>query len=119
MQHDQQIADNRQDIHREQQAVTHWQNSVNHRLGGMQNQIDNNRHEIRQIAAKNAALAGLFQPYHVGKFNASAALGGYKDQQALAVGVGYRFNEQFAAKAGAAFNDNSVEYNVGVNYEFN
>ncbi|AGH73858.1 YadA-like family protein [Edwardsiella piscicida] len=122
----QEVRDNGQRIHRNAQtiqrnwrAVNAWQSGVSRHLGAMQHQIDNNRHEMRQIAAKDAALAGLFQPYSIGKFNASAALGGYKDQQAVAVGVGYRFTHQLAAKAGAAFNDNSLEYNVGVNYEFN
>lgn len=43
---------------------------------------------------------------------------GYSDKQAVAVGVGYRFNEQTAAKAGVATSDGDVSYNVGVNFEF-
>nr|WP_001371199.1 YadA-like family protein [Escherichia coli]EII23223.1 hypothetical protein EC90111_5497 [Escherichia coli 9.0111] len=31
---------------------------------------------------------------------------------------GYRFNEQAAAKAGTAFSDGDVSWNVGVNWEF-
>ncbi|EPN5397335.1 YadA-like family protein, partial [Escherichia coli] len=37
---------------------------------------------------------------------------------AMAVGVGYRFNEQTAAKAGVAFSDGDASWNVGVNFEF-
>ncbi|ENA6880218.1 YadA-like family protein, partial [Escherichia coli] len=75
------------------------------RLDSQQRQINENHKEMKRAAAQSAALTGLFQPYSVGKFNATAAVGGYSDQQALAVGVGYRFNEQTAAKAGVAFSD--------------
>ncbi|XOO19303.1 YadA C-terminal domain-containing protein [Edwardsiella ictaluri] len=85
----------------------------------MQHQRDNNHHEMWQIAAKDVALAGLFQPYSVGKFNASTALGYHKDQQDVSVRMGYHFTHQLMAKADAAFNDNSLECNVGINDEFN
>ena len=88
------------------------------RLDSQQRQINENHKEMKRAAAQSAALTGLFQPYSVGKFNASAAVGGYSDQQALAVGVGYRFNEQTAAKAGVAFSDGDASWNVGVNFEF-
>ncbi|EHJ6107926.1 YadA-like family protein [Escherichia coli] len=90
----------------------------NARLNDHQRQIRENHEEMKRAAAQSAALAGLFQPYSVGKFNATAALGGYSDKQAVAVGVGYRFSEQTAAKAGIAASDGDVSYNVGVNFEF-
>ncbi|TXR41370.1 YadA C-terminal domain-containing protein, partial [Escherichia coli] len=62
----------------------------NARLNSQQRQIRENHEEMKRAAAQSAALTGLFQPYSVGKFNATAAVGGYSDQQALAVGVGYR-----------------------------
>ena len=65
----------------------------------MQEQIKENRKELKESAAQSAALAGLFQPYSVGKFNATAAVGGYRDEQAIAVGVGYRFTENVAGKS--------------------
>ncbi|MCN8312349.1 YadA-like family protein, partial [Escherichia coli] len=80
------------------------------RLDSQQRQINENHKEMKRAAAQSAALTGLFQPYSVGKFNASAAVGGYSDQQALAVGVGYRFNEQTAAKAGVAFSDGDASW---------
>ncbi|WP_077221333.1 YadA-like family protein, partial [Escherichia coli] len=70
------------------------------RMNSQQRQINENHEEMKRAAAQSAALAGLFQPYSVGKFNATAAVGGYSDKQAVAVGMGYRFNEQAAAKAG-------------------
>ena len=90
----------------------------NARLNSQQRQIRENHEEMKRAAAQSAALSGLFQPYSVGKFNATAAVGGYSDEQALAVGVGYRFNEQTAAKAGVAFSDGDASWNVGVNFEF-
>ncbi|EJT2579650.1 YadA-like family protein, partial [Escherichia coli] len=63
------------------------------RMNSQQRQINENHEEMKRAAAQSAALAGLFQPYSVGKFNATAAVGGYSDKQAVAVGMGYRFNE--------------------------
>ncbi|HBN0695883.1 TPA: YadA-like family protein, partial [Escherichia coli] len=60
----------------------------NARLNSQQRQIRENHEEMKRAAAQSAALSGLFQPYSVGKFNATAALGGYSDKQAVAVGVG-------------------------------
>ena len=71
--------------------------------------------------ASQAALNGLFQPYNVGKFNVTAAIGGYDSEQAMAIGSGYRFNENFAIKAGVASDLSGfdhVTYNIGANFEF-
>lgn len=49
----------------------------------------------------------------------TAAVGGYKSQTAVAVGTGYRYNENIATKAGVAFtHGGSATYNVGVNFEW-
>lgn len=83
--------------------------------------LDNLDDEMKKGFAANAAIAGLFQPYSVGKFNVTAALGGYDSEQAIAIGSGYRFNENFAMKAGVATNTSdfdAVTYNVGVNFEW-
>ncbi|MGX4132776.1 hypothetical protein ACWJT8_26690, partial [Escherichia coli] len=50
------------------------------RLDSQQRQINENHKEMKRAAAQSAALTGLFQPYSVGKFNATAAVGGYSDQ---------------------------------------
>ncbi|MBC6573310.1 YadA C-terminal domain-containing protein [Escherichia coli] len=115
------IAENRQAVNKNSKAIaantrTLQQHSA--RLDAQQRRIDENHKEMKRAAAQSAALSGLFQPYSVGKFNATAALGGYSDQQAIAVGVGYRFNEHTAAKAGAAFSDGEASWNMGVNFEF-
>nr|AGH27465.1 ubiquitous surface protein A2 precursor [Moraxella catarrhalis] len=77
--------------------------------------------KVENGMAAQAALSGLFQPYSVGKFNATAALGGYGSKSAVAIGAGYRVNPNLAFKAGAAINtsgDKKGSYNIGVNYEF-
>ncbi len=71
--------------------------------------------------AQTAALAGLFQPYSIGRLNVTAAMGQYRSNTALAVGAGYRFDNNLAVKAGFSMNTKTMEdaaYNVGVNYEF-
>ena len=91
------------------------------RIDSLDKNVANLRKETRQGLAAQAALSGLFQPYSVGKFNVTAALGGFKSDTAVAVGAGYRFNEHFAAKAGLAVGTSSggsASYNVGVNYEW-
>ena len=115
------VTNNTQSINKNNKAIasntrTLQQHST--RLDKQQRQINENHKEMKRAAAQSAALTGLFQPYSVGKFNATAAVGGYSDQQAMAVGVGYRFNEQTAAKAGVAFSDGDASWNVGVNFEF-
>ena len=91
------------------------------RIDSLDKNVANLRKETRQGLAAQAALSGLFQPYSVGKFNVTAALGGFKSDTAVAVGAGYRFNENFAAKAGLSVGTSSggsASYNVGVNYEW-
>ncbi|EHI8863377.1 YadA-like family protein [Escherichia coli] len=95
-----------------------WQKMATEGMNNMQEQIKENRKELRESAAQSAALAGLFQPYSVGKFNATAAVGGYRDEQAIAVGVGYRFTENVAGKVAVAAGGSSASWNAGVNFEF-
>ena len=75
--------------------------------------------KLKRGLAAQAALSGLFQPYSVGKANVTAAVGGYQSQSAFAVGVGYRYNEKFATKAGFAFAPGGgAAYHAGVNLEW-
>ncbi|EHL6285511.1 TPA: YadA-like family protein [Escherichia coli] len=118
---DKRVSSNTQAVQKNSKAIaanTRMLQQHSARLDSQQRQINENHKEMKRAAAQSAALTGLFQPYSVGKFNATAAVGGYSDQQALAVGVGYRFNEQTAAKAGVAFSDGDASWNVGVNFEF-
>ncbi|MBW3870160.1 adhesin [Neisseria meningitidis] len=91
------------------------------RLDGLDKTVSNLRKETRQGLAEQAALSGLFQPYNVSRFNVTAAVGGYKSESAVAIGTGFRFTENFAAKAGVAVgtsSGSSAAYHVGVNYEW-
>lgn len=82
--------------------------------------LENLNKSLKSGLATQSALNGLFQPYNIGKMNVSAALGGYKSHNALAVGAGFRFNKNVAAKAGisSSFDGSALSYNMGVNYEF-
>ena len=102
--------DNSQRIDKMNARIDRFEQSVDHRFKDMQKGL-----------AHQAALSGLFQPYSVGKFNVSAAVGGYKGEQAIAVGSGYRINEHVAVKMGVATDvrdPGSASYNVGVNIEW-
>lgn len=91
------------------------------RLNGLDRTVSDLRKETRQGLAEQAALSGLFQPYNVSRFNVTAAVGGYKSESAVAIGTGFRFTENFAAKAGVAVgtsSGSSAAYHVGVNYEW-
>ncbi|STO55383.1 trimeric autotransporter adhesin Hada [Canicola haemoglobinophilus] len=108
------VEKNTADIAKNKAAIS--QNTVD--IAHNSARIDKLNKDLKRGLATQAALSGLFQPYSVGKFNVTAAVGGYKSEVALAVGTGYRFNEKLATKAGVAFNKGGVSYNVGVNYEF-
>ncbi|EUD09005.1 YadA C-terminal domain-containing protein, partial [Providencia alcalifaciens] len=94
-------------------------NKLSNSLNKMNSRIEHLDNKIEDGLAKSAALNGLFQPYGVGKMNISTAVGGYGNKQAIAVGMGYQFNETVAAKSGISISDNGkTMYNVGVNIEW-
>ncbi|NIF59105.1 hypothetical protein F3J27_08300 [Enterobacter sp. Ap-916] len=100
-----------------QDSITQLNGDLNH-LG---NRVDKLDHKMKRGFASQAALSGLFQPYNVGKFNLSGSLGGYESTSAMAIGSGYRFNENVAAKAGISTNTEdfkAVTYNAAVNFEW-
>lgn len=87
----------------------------------MNSKIDVLDKKVNKGFAANAALSGLFQPYGVGKINMTAGVGGYQSESAVAVGVGYRINENVAVKGGIATavgNGSSTMYNASVNFEW-
>ena len=88
-------------------------------LDHLDNRVNKLDKDLKRGLAAQAALTGLFQPYTVGKANFTAAVGGYKSQTAVAVGTGYRYNQNIATKAGVAFTQGGgVTYNAGVNFEW-
>ncbi|EGO4139577.1 hypothetical protein KED78_005090, partial [Escherichia coli] len=73
---DKSVRTNSQDIATNRKAIQSNSRQLqehNARLNDHQRQIRENHEEMKRAAAQSAALAGLFQPYSVGKFNATAA----------------------------------------------
>ena len=66
--------------------------------------IDNVKDEVRGVGSLSAALAGLHPMQYDPKAPAQvmAALGHYKDRQAVAVGASYYFNDRFMMSTGVA-----------------
>ena len=66
--------------------------------------IDNVKDEVRDVGSLSAALAGLHPMQYDPKAPAQvmAALGHYKDRQAVAVGASYYFNDRFMMSTGIA-----------------
>ncbi|WP_413483362.1 YadA C-terminal domain-containing protein [Morganella psychrotolerans] len=88
-------------------------------LRALENDLRETNERLDNGLAANAALNGLFQPYGIGKMNITAAMGGYNSTQAVAVGTGYRFNENIAMKTGVSYTgSNDVMYNMAVNLEW-
>ncbi|SUC09744.1 adhesion A [Pasteurella canis] len=117
------IKKNSEEIKGHNQAIANNKLSIkntNVAINNLKSRLERLNKEMSRGFAAQSALTGLFQPYNVGKLNVSAALGGYKSENALAIGAGYRFNQNIAAKAGisSSLNNSDLSYNVGFNYEF-
>ena len=118
---DQNIGVNKNNIEKNAEAIKNNYAEMKQNFAAMNTRIDDLDDEMKKGFASQAALAGLFQPYNVGKFNLSVALGGYESEQAMALGTGYRFNENFAMKAGIATDVGGFDhltYNIGANFEW-
>ena len=115
------IETNKVAIQANQTAIAAHYAEMKNNFAAVNTRIDKLDDKMKKGFASQAALNGLFQPYNVGKFNVSAAIGGYDSEQAMAIGTGYRFNENFAIKAGVASDlggFDHVTYNIGANFEF-
>ena len=115
------IAANKDAIAANAETIAKNYTEMKNNFTAVNQRIDDLDEEMKKGFASQAALAGLFQPYNVGKFNLSVALGGYESEQAMALGTGYRFNENFALKAGIATDVGGFDhltYNIGANFEW-
>ena len=115
------INKNKADIATNKAAIAANYAEMKNNFAAVNSRIDKLDDKMKKGFASQAALNGLFQPYSVGKFNITAAIGGYDSEQAMALGTGYRFNENFALKAGIASDlscFDHVTYNLGANFEF-
>ncbi|MDO4434751.1 MAG: YadA C-terminal domain-containing protein, partial [Alysiella sp.] len=107
-------------IHALTSYVDQLPSSINQQFNSLNNQLHSNIDKrFNQAMASQAAAANLFQPYQVGKFNFSAAVGNYQSTHALAIGTGYRFNENLAARASVNFvQGGKASYGAGFNFEY-
>ena len=115
------IAANKTDIAANRTLIQEYKIYSEGQFKAVNSRIDSLDEKMKKGFASQAALSGLFQPYNVGKFNMSVAIGGFDSEQAMAFGSGYRFNENFALKAGIASDLSGfdhVTYNIGANFEF-
>ena len=80
------------------------QNSSDGFKNEVNKKIDNVKDEVRNVGSLSAALAGLHPMQYDPKAPAQvmAALGHYKNKQAIAVGASYYFNDRFMMSAGVA-----------------
>ena len=115
------IEQNKAQIEQNQTQIKQHYAEMKNNFAAVNSRLDNLDEEMKKGFASQAALTGLFQPYNIGKFNLSVALGGYESEQAMALGTGYRFNENFAMKAGVASDVGGfdhITYNIGANFEW-
>ena len=86
------------------QLYNAMQNSNNTFKNEVNEKIDNVKNEVRGVGSLSAALAGLHPMQYDPKAPAQvmAALGHYKNRQAVAVGASYYFNDRFMMSTGIA-----------------
>lgn len=86
---------------------------------GLDNRVSSLNDRVDKVGAGAAALAGLhpleFNPED--KFSASAALGNYKGDNAVALGAFYRPNADTMFSFGTTISDEKM-FNVGVSFKF-
>ena len=86
------------------QLYNAMQNSNNTFKNEVNEKIDNVKNEVRNVGSLSAALAGLHPMQYDPKAptQVMAALGHYKNKQAVAVGASYYFNDRFMMSTGIA-----------------
>ena len=86
------------------QLYNAMQNSNNSFKNEVNEKIDNVKNEVRGIGSLSAALAGLHPMQYDPKapVQVMAALGHYKNRQAIAVGASYHFSDRFMMSTGIA-----------------
>ena len=86
------------------QLYNAMQNSNNSFKNEVNEKIDNVKNEVRGVGSLSAALAGLYPMQYDPKapVQVMAALGHYKNRQAIAVGASYHFSDRFMMSTGIA-----------------
>lgn len=92
---------------------------VNDLSSHTQYNINQINRKYNNMMASQMAVGNLFQPYSVKKLNLTAAVGQYRSSSSIAVGTGYRFNENVAARASASFvKGGRTGFGAGINLEY-
>ena len=95
-------------------------NGLNGRIDTLSNRIDDMEDDLRAGIAGATALAFLQRPNEAGKSMVSAAVGGFRDQQALAIGYARNSdNNKWSIKAGVGVNtQKDVNWGGSVGYQW-
>ncbi len=110
---DKTIGANGQDIYKISADTSAWDNRINNRINDMDK-------DLRAGIAGATAIAFLQRPNEAGKSLVSMAVGGYRDQQALAVGYARNSdNNKWSVKAGVGVNTRKdVNWGGSVGYQW-
>ena len=97
-------------------AITNLQNQVN----GIGNRLNDMDKDLRAGIAGATAIAFLQRPNEAGKSMVSAAVGGYRNEQAIAVGYAHNSdNNKWSVKAGVSVNTRKdVNWGGSVGYQW-
>ena len=89
------------------------------RFNGMEHKINKLETKMEKGLAANNALAALVPLNNCYKTQISAAMGGYENNQAFAVGAFHYVNRKVLLNTGVAYGgNNSLSYNVGITFGF-
>ena len=97
-------------------AITNLQNQVN----GIGNRLNDMDKDLRAGIAGATAIAFLQRPNEAGKSMVSAAVGGYRNEQAIAVGYAHNSdNNKWSVKTGVSVNTRKdVNWGGSVGYQW-
>ena len=91
--------------------------NIKNELNTINNNIDRMGTRINKVGAGAAALAAMHPVYDEdSKLTFSAGLGSYRNEQAAAVGMFFRFSPRVMMNAGATVGNDNNMYNVGLNF---
>ena len=89
------------------------------RFNGIESKVSHLENKMEKGLAANNALASLVPLSDKYKTQFSAAMGGYEDNQAFAVGAFHYVNEKVLVNTGVAYGGNdSLSYGVGLTFGF-
>ena len=94
--------------------------NINNNINRLDNKIDHVDHRLRAGIAGSTAISFLQRPNEVGKSLVSVGVGGYRNENALAVGYGRNSdNNKVSIKVGASINTRSdVNWGGSIGYQW-